>query len=252
MYNEKYICKFCNRICKNKKSLVSHERLCKNNPEKKKTNFEDIEWQRKNGFKQRKHHWKCNYCDEEFETVKQLNQHKHLMHKIQNPWNKGLTKETDERIVKSAITLKENIKNGKLIRRKVIVTNETKHKISEGMKKAHQERRAGEWLGRNKKSYAEQFFEKVIQNEFLDKNYVFNYHFDRYWLDFAWIEKKKYIEIDGQQHERFEYQRKNDELKDALLKENGWKVLRIKWKDLFHDPKIFIEKAKQFIDADIV
>lgn len=45
---------------------------------------------------------------------------------------------------------------------------------------------------------------------------------------------------------------KNDELKDALLKENGWKVLRIKWKDLFHDPKIFIEKAKQFIDADIV
>ena len=174
------------------------------------------------------------------------------MHKIQNPWNKGLTKETDERIVKSVITLKENIKNGKLIRRKVIVTNETKHKISEGMKKEHQERRAGEWLGRNKKSYAEQFFEKVIQNEFLDKNYVFNYHFDRYWLDFAWIEKKKYIEIDGQQHERLEYQRKNDELKDALLKENGWKVLRIKWKDLFHDTKIFIEKAKQFIDADIV
>lgn len=36
------------------------------------------------------------------------------MHKIQNPWNKGLTKETDERIVKSVITLKENIKKWKI------------------------------------------------------------------------------------------------------------------------------------------
>ena len=47
MCNDKYSCKFCNRICKNKKSLVSHERLCKNNPEKKKTVFESVEWQKK-------------------------------------------------------------------------------------------------------------------------------------------------------------------------------------------------------------
>ena len=45
---------------------------------------------------------------------------------------------------------------------------------------------------------------------------------------------------------------KNDELKDKLLKENGWEVLRIKWKDMFHNPKLFIQKAKDFIDAIIV
>lgn len=36
--------------------------------------------------------------------------------------------------------------------------------------------------------------------------------------------------------------------KDELLKENGWNILRIKWKDMCNNSKFWIKKAKSFID----
>lgn len=33
-YNNEYICKYCGRICKNGNSLINHERLCKENPDR--------------------------------------------------------------------------------------------------------------------------------------------------------------------------------------------------------------------------
>ena len=36
--------------------------------------------------------------------------------------------------------------------------------------------------------------------------------------------------------------------KDALLKENGWEVLRLIWKDVYNNPKEAIKKAKTFIE----
>ena len=113
----------------------------------------------------------------------------------------------------------------------------------------------GTWHGwmnchASKKSYPEEFFIKVIDNEFNDKNYVYNYVFYQYRLDFAWCAKKLCIEIDGSQHERNIKQKESDIRKDALLRENGWKVLRIKWKDLFYKPKEDIQLAKDFIESD--
>lgn len=58
---ENYICKFCSKVCKNANSLCNHERLCKLNP-----NHQESPWTKFN--------------------------------KGHAPWNKGLTKETDERI----------------------------------------------------------------------------------------------------------------------------------------------------------
>lgn len=130
-------------------------------------------------------------------------------------------------------------------------TEESKRKISESMKKAHKEGRAhniGSSRWNNEPSYPEIFFMKVIQNEFNDKNYCREYPFGKYSLDFAWVEKKRCIEIDGEQHERFEEYRKRDEQKDKLLIENNWKVLRIKWKDLYKNTKEIIKAAKDFID----
>lgn len=57
-----YICKFCEKVCKNANSLRNHERLCKENPE-----HQISSWVKFN--KEREH-----------------------------AWNKGLTKETDERV----------------------------------------------------------------------------------------------------------------------------------------------------------
>jgi very-short-patch-repair endonuclease len=130
------------------------------------------------------------------------------------------------------------------------LTSEQKKSISESMKKAHREGRAwniGKSRWNNEKSYPEKFFEKVIINEFINKNYESEYPIGIYSLDFAWVELKKAIEIDGEQHDRFDEYKQRDIKKDKLCSDNGWEVLRIKWKDLFNNTKFEIERAKQFI-----
>lgn len=131
------------------------------------------------------------------------------------------------------------------------MSSEAINKISASMKKAHLEGRAwniGKSRWNNEKSYPEIFFEKVINNEFVNKNYECEHPIGIYSLDFAWVQLKKAIEIDGDQHERFEEYKQRDEKKDKLCAENGWEVLRIKWKDLYGNTKDKINEAKKFID----
>lgn len=97
------------------------------------------------------------------------------------------------------------------------------------------------------KSYPETFFTEVIANEFDDKIHEFNMPFHRFSLDFAWPDKKKVIEIDGEQHYTDKDQIVRDKAKDALLAEEGWEVLRIRWKTFFKDPKPLIKQANEFI-----
>lgn len=168
-------------------------------------------------------------------------------------WNKGLTKETDPRIKKGAETFSKRYKEGKIVPSFLgkHFTEEQRKKISNSMKKAHAEGRAhniGTCRWNNKPSYPEEFFMKVIENEFTDKNYQREMPFIKYSLDFAWPHKKKVIEIDGEQHERFEEYRLRDQQKDELLKEHGWEVLRIKWKDMMANTKIWIKISKEFIN----
>jgi very-short-patch-repair endonuclease len=129
-------------------------------------------------------------------------------------------------------------------------SKETRLKISESMKLAHKENRAwniGKSRWNNKPSYPEHFFMKAIENEFSDKDFEREYSVGRYSCDFAWIEKKKCIEIDGDQHYRFEEYRQRDQRKDQLLESKGWTVLRIRWKDCFNEPQKWIQIANEFI-----
>lgn len=167
-------------------------------------------------------------------------------------WNKGLTNETDPRVAaiskKVSKTLKERYPNGT----QEFIPDEVRLKISEGMKKAHKEGRAhniGKSRWNNEQSYPEQFFSRVIQNEFIDKDFVTEYAMGIYSLDFAWPHKKLCIEIDGEQHQRFDDVKERDKRKDLLIEREGWKVLRIVWKDMFKDTKTYISMAKQFIDG---
>lgn len=75
------ICRFCQRPCKNQNSLRNHERLCKLNPE-----FDErrLEIMRRSMAK----------CNEERRKNESL------------IWNKGKTKETDERVMNSSLKLK--------------------------------------------------------------------------------------------------------------------------------------------------
>ena len=80
-------------------------------------------------------------------------------------------------------------------------TDEQKKHVSDMMKKAHAEGRAhniGESRWNNKPSYPEKWFMTVIKNNFEDQNYIREFPFHRFSLDFAWVHKKKCIEIDGE------------------------------------------------------
>ena len=128
-------------------------------------------------------------------------------------------------------------------------------KISESMKIAHAEERAwniGNSRWNNEKSYPELFFSKVIDNNFIDKDYTSEHPISIYSFDFAWLDKKKAIEIDGEQHYRFKEYIERDLRKDMLAKEQGWQVLRIRWKDMFNEPHRWIKIAYDFIHNDSV
>lgn len=104
------------------------------------------------------------------------------------------------------------------------------------------------WLNPSiNESYPEKFFTQVIENEFDDKNFVREYPFEKYSFDFAWLHKKKVIEIDGDQHIRYQRQIISDKTKDSLASDEGWVVLRILWREFYREPKKWIKISNDFI-----
>ena len=161
-------------------------------------------------------------------------------------WNKGLTK-IDPRVARTASA----VSNALLGKTKKPLSEVHRRKISTSMEKAHRENRAhniGSSRWNNEPSYPERFFSTVIENEFTDKNYTQEFPFGRFSLDFAWTEKKLCIEIDGEQHKRFKEYRERDERKDEALRDAGWKILRIEWKEMYKNPKEWILIAKNFVE----
>ena len=104
MHMNKYLmdqtlyCVYCNKECKNRNSLVQHEIRCRLNPNR---NVQD-------NLK--------NYRNK-------------LKNKEISIWNKDLTKETDERILKGSITFSINEKNGLHINHPKHISEEHKNKI---------------------------------------------------------------------------------------------------------------------------
>lgn len=82
------------------------------------------------------------------------------------------------------------------------------------------------WKARTKEpSYPEKYFISLFENEQI-AGYERELKVGRWFIDFAFTDKKIAIEIDGKQHK----DRKHlDEQKDNFLIENGWKVFRIEW-----------------------
>lgn len=131
------------------------------------------------------------------------------------------------------------------------LSEEHKRKISESMKAAQKDGKAyniGQCRWERKHSYPEEWLIGVIANEFSDKQYICEMSFHRFALDFAWVHKKKCIEVDGGWHDRPD-QQERDRCKDELLKQEGWQVLRMPWKEVLKDKQGWIAKAKEFIDS---
>lgn len=132
------------------------------------------------------------------------------------------------------------------------VSEETKKKISSGMKKAHKEGRACEWVGRHERSYAEQSWYNIFANDLGEKTFINNFFVKKYWLDFAWPDKKIYFEVDGRTHFTDEGIL-HDKERTEFLKNEGWTLIgRCNWSEyqkLSRDEK---EKFVQEIEQKIM
>jgi len=116
------------------------------------------------------------------------------------------------------------------------LSEETKDKIRKARlnwMKEHPEQTA--WRLKNM-SYPEKCFQKILEDNGLDKKYLIyrEYSVFPYFIDFAFINEKLAVEIDGSQHLE-EDRKKRDVKKDKLLLSKGWKILRIAANEVTHD-----------------
>lgn len=116
--------------------------------------------------------------------------------------------------------------------------------------KEHPEQTA--WRLKNM-SYPEKCFQKILEDNGLDKKYLIyrEYSVFPYFIDFAFVDEKLAVEIDGSQHLE-EDRKKKDEEKDALLLSKGWKVLRIAANDVTHDGTKALEAVLEMLGKTVI
>lgn len=204
-----FICQFCGRETTNPGANKKHENTCKLNPTPVKYNYHNKGGPQKGSI----------------------------------PWNKGLTKETSEII--SEYAKKNSIKyrgeNSSFYGKKH--SEETKEKISKSRTKYLEENpdKVPYKLNHYSKgpSYPELYWKRVFDGYNID--YEEQYPIGLYQLDFAILDKKIDIEIDGEQHYLDERVIKSDKKRTLYLESLGWAVIRIRWSEY---KKISDEKAK--------
>lgn len=192
-------CCYCNRAFKNNNALRTHIRFCKNNPNHTENPF--VKW-----------------------------------NKTHTVWNKGKTKENDERVKRQAEKVKELFRQGKLSPKTkgLHPTEETRQKISNARKeylKKHPDK-VPYVLNhhRNGDSYPERYFRQIFETNGI--SFEKDYRCLSYFLDFAFVESKTYIEIDGEQHYLDKRIVQHDKIRTKKLEDNGWKCLcRIRWSE---------------------
>lgn len=218
---KKLECPICGQLI-NKPNMTKHMRKHEHNPGKhlhkiRSTNI-------------------CPFCERVFTTNSGCGIH--IIYCLQNPdriisgkkgsipWNKGLTKETDERVAMRAIK-DSNSKRGKPGHKH---SQETKLKISERRKEYlnnHPDKIPFKLNHSSKESYPEKYFRKWLKKiNLLDKQ---EFQVSRYTLDFAWPDRKIYLEIDGNQH-KLDWMVEHDRVRTEFLSELGWCcVQRVDW-----------------------
>lgn len=132
-------------------------------------------------------------------------------------------------------------------------SEETKDKIRQAhlrWMKEHPEQTA--WRLKNM-SYPEKCFKKILEDNGLDKKYLIyrEYSVFPYFIDFAFINEKLAVEIDGSQHLE-EDRKRRDEEKDKLLISKGWKVLRIAAAEVTHDGTKALNAVADMLEEPIV
>lgn len=206
-------CRYCKQRFERKCSCKAHERYCDKNPNRSITRV-DVRCM-----------FVCQFCGRsKFTTVTAHKTHERRC--VKNP---------------NRIPMRP---------RRKWTDSERKH-ISNRLKIAIKEGRAHGWANsrrnQNGMSYPEVWFSKMLSENMLDAGCEYNKPFYQYKLDFAWPDRRLCIEIDGSQHYIDKVQIESDKRKDSLLKENGWKLLRLKWGYICTYPSKSVELVKQFL-----
>lgn len=168
---------------------------------------------------------------------------KYVSHTIgHKAWNKGLTKESDLRVKMYGETISAKIKTGEIKKsfKGHHHTPECRKRQSEIMKERFKGISIFATARENRMSYPEEYFEKIFSSA------ERNYHVDRYFLDFAYPDKKYYVEVDGEQHYTEEGV-KHDKLRTEILESLGWIcVERIRWKKYI---KLDYEERVRYVNS---
>ena len=108
-------------------------------------------------------------------------------------------------------------------------SDETKEKIRKARLKYMKENPQSTAWRKQSMSYPEKIFEQLIKKHKLGKQYdiVYEYSVFPYFVDFAFVNIKLAVEIDGMQHYTIQSKIDSDKQKDKLLISQGWKVYRI-------------------------
>ena len=186
--------------------------------------------------------WICPICNKVFRIRKELGLHKKEIHgSIQHvnlkyeqicPFCKKMWITTKTGYAKHTASCESNPNRIKGDAYRRYHSEETKKKISESRKKylnEHPDKVPFKLNHSSKESYPEKYF-----REWLQKENIFSereYQVGLYTLDFAWPERKIYLEIDGSQH-HLDWMMKHDEERTKKLSELGWTCIqRIYWPD---------------------
>lgn len=271
---EENICVYCGRQCKSNYGKTQHERLyCLKNPKTKKYKKYSKEricercgktytmylsgsserfCSKICSFKRRKNGWKCCHCGEVFSTRRKMTKHCIEYHKELSKgkyYRDHSIQDTPcpycNRIFKNSSGLglhkrycSEN--PNKLIRKGHKTSEETKKKLSLALKNAYKNKSIWRTSIEKRKSYAEQYFDNIFPEA------EQNYHVDRFFLDLAWVDKKCYLEVDGEQHYENNELRERDVKRGEILKNLGWTLIcRVRW-SLFS--KLLIDEKIKIIN----
>jgi very-short-patch-repair endonuclease len=97
-------------------------------------------------------------------------------------------------------------------------------------------------------SYPEIVFKKELEDRGLDKLYTIEREKSvfPYYIDFAFLENRVAVEIDGSQHKE-EARLNKDITKDKILSKEGWRVFRVEAKQVRRDVKEVVNEVLKFV-----
>jgi very-short-patch-repair endonuclease len=103
---------------------------------------------------------------------------------------------------------------------------------------------------RKNMAFCERLFYSEIRYRLLGYKFRRQYQIGKYYVDFACVEKKLAVELDGEQHGRakdLEY----DSIRTDFIKKNGWTIIRIPNSDVRRHLEETVYLLKMVLDGEI-